>query len=261
MYPRTPLPRPILSTAMDVNPTYSVKNGMRFAWSSLTGNLDPGRRDLLETKICGQAILDAGCGGGAFVEHLASQGRRVTGLDFHAVFLDLARARPGAMGTYIEGDVTALPFPDGSFDCTYCFDVLEHVDDVKAFAELVRVSRQRVILAVPGTDLDTIPGGVTFHHYRDHTHLRTYTKESLAALCATAGQHRCEIQPELVIDLKRIAIQQLDDAQTRNPIRALLRNGYHGLLRILLRHARYRTIYTGWTAVIDLQPRQHASPG
>ena len=237
---------------MDANPNYSIENGMRFAWSSLTGDLEPGRLNLLKTHLCGRDILDAGCGGGAFVENLAAQGLRVTGLDFHAMFLDVARARPGVRGIYAEGDITALPFPDQSFDCSYCFDVLEHVDDVKAFAELVRVTRQRVILAVPGTDRDVIPGGVTFSHYRDHTHLRTYTEDSLAALFSTAGQHRFEIRPELAIDLQRIATEQLQNARTPNPIKALLRNAYHGLLRQLLRQARYRTVYTGWTAVIDL---------
>ena len=240
---------------MDATPTYSLENAARFGWSSLTGALDLGRTFLLKNHLCGQDILDAGCGGGAFVEHLAVQGLRVTGLDYHAMFLDVARARPGARGTYVEGDITALPFADGSFDCTYCFDVLEHVDDVKALAELVRVTRRRIIIAVPATDQDAIAGGVTFHHYRDLTHLRTYTEESLRQLFASAGQRQFKIMPELTVDLQRIATEQLQPALTANPIKAAARNLYHQLLRSLLRHARYRTVYTGWTAVIDLEPR------
>ena len=32
-------------------------------------------------------------------------------------------------GTYVQGDITNLPFPDKTFDSMYCFDVLENVDD------------------------------------------------------------------------------------------------------------------------------------
>ena len=42
----------------------------------------------------------------------------------------------------VVGDVTALPFPDGSFDLVICSHVLEHVqDDAAALGELYRVLR------------------------------------------------------------------------------------------------------------------------
>ena len=237
---------------MESSPTYSVENGVRFAWSSLTGNLNPERVGLLEKNICGQEVLDAGCGGGAFTEYLGAKGLHVIGLDYHAMFLEVARARPGATGTYVEGDITALPFPDQRFDCTYCFDVLEHVDDAKALAELIRVTQKRVIIAVPAADADLIGGGLTFHHYRDLTHLRTYTEESLQTLFESLGQRNFRIMPELPVDFPLIASQHLQSAQTSNPLKATARNVYHALLRRLLNHARYTAIYSGWTAVIDL---------
>ena len=46
-----------------------------------------------------------------------------------------------------------LPFADGSFDTTICFDVLEHVaDDGQTIRELARVTRRRLVLAVPQAD-------------------------------------------------------------------------------------------------------------
>ena len=131
--------------------------------------------------------------------------------------------------------------------------MLEHVDDVKALAELTRVTRSRVIFAVPATDDDAVGGGLTFHHYRDLTHLRTYTAESLEALICARAQHRFEIIPELPVDLLLTLGTHLQPARTLNPVKAIARNWYHALLRFLLRYARFTTIYSGWAVVIDLE--------
>lgn len=43
-----------------------------------------------------------------------------------------------------------LPYGDGTFDCVICLDVLEHLDNLHGmFAELCRVSKEYVILALP----------------------------------------------------------------------------------------------------------------
>ena len=43
-----------------------------------------------------------------------------------------------------------LPFDDGAFETVLCIDVLEHLDNLHAvFAELVRVSSDRVVVALP----------------------------------------------------------------------------------------------------------------
>ena len=233
-------------------PTYSVENGVRFGWSSISGNLNPVRVGHLAKYVIGQSVLDAGCGGGAFVEYLCAQGFQVTGVDYYPEFLELARQRPGAKGTYLQGDVTALPFPDKGFDCSYCYDVLEHVDDHKALRELVRVTRRRIILAVPATDPNVVGGGLTFRHYQDLTHLRTYTGASLTELFQSAGLGQFHIIPELEVDFRTLAIQHLDGNSERNPVRAFGRRVYHAVLRHLIARARYRTIYSGLAAVIDL---------
>jgi 2-polyprenyl-3-methyl-5-hydroxy-6-metoxy-1,4-benzoquinol methylase len=44
----------------------------------------------------------------------------------------------------------AVPFPDGSYDCIVCSDVLEHLNNLHhIFGELIRVSRGHVILSLP----------------------------------------------------------------------------------------------------------------
>ena len=187
------------------------------------------------------------------MEFLCGRGRQVTGVDYHEMFLDVARQRSGTKGTYVQGDITALPFRDKQFESTYCFDVLEHVDDIKALAELVRVTQARIIVAVPATDDGSIGGGLTFHHYRDLTHFRTYTEESLRLLFESVGQKHFEILRELPVNLQLIAGTHLQTSQTRNPMKAAARNFYNTLLRFLLRHARYRTFHSGLAAVIELE--------
>jgi hypothetical protein len=100
--------------------------------------------------------------------------------------------------------VTNLPLSDKSFDTTFCYDVLEHVDDAAALAELARVTRKRILVAVPRTDDVMAPYGLTFFHYRDTTHLRTYTEGSLAALAATVRPVAVNIFPELPVPTREL---------------------------------------------------------
>lgn len=175
---------------------YSLENARKYKWSSVSGNLNPERVAHLEHYVVGPRVLDAGCGGGAYVEYLAGKGLEVTGVDKYEQFLEVAREQ-AALGTYEQGDVTALRFADGSFDCTYCFDVLEHVDDRAAAAELARVTTRRLIVAVPREDEVMSRYNLSFLHYRDKTHLRNYTEDSLRALLAGTGASRVTVFPEL----------------------------------------------------------------
>lgn len=73
-------------------------------------------------------------------------------------------------GRTVHASVTALPFPDASFDLVCAMDIVEHVeDDRSAFAELARVTRPGAtfLLSVPlhptaWTPFDDIVG----HHRR-----------------------------------------------------------------------------------------------
>lgn len=50
----------------------------------------------------------------------------------------------------MAGDVTSLQFPDGSFDCALCTEVLEHIPALEqACRELVRVTRHEILIGVP----------------------------------------------------------------------------------------------------------------
>lgn len=84
-------------------------------------------------------VLDLCTGHGSIARALADSGAQVTGLDFSAAMLDMARvAVPEA--TFMEGDAANLPFDDRSFDgVTMGFGIL-HLPDVPAVLdEIARV--------------------------------------------------------------------------------------------------------------------------
>lgn len=87
----------------------------------------------------GRDVLEVGCGTGLVLQRVARNARSAKGVDLSPGMLAHAKDR----GLDVrEGDATALPFDDASFDVVYAFKVLAHVPDVdRAIAEMVRVVR------------------------------------------------------------------------------------------------------------------------
>jgi len=87
----------------------------------------------------GDRVLDACCGTGDLAIAAVRAGGVVTGLDFSARMLERARRKSSAV-TWVEGDLLALPFADGSFEAaTVGFGVRNVADLERALAELSRV--------------------------------------------------------------------------------------------------------------------------
>jgi arsenite methyltransferase len=95
----------------------------------------------------GERVLDAGCGPGFYVAEILERvgpSGSVVGVDASAPMLAVAakRCEGHANVDFHEGDVTALPVPDSSFDRVLSVQVLEYVSDIPAaLAELRRVLR------------------------------------------------------------------------------------------------------------------------
>ena len=109
-------------------------------------------------------ILDVGCGTGNLTVALASrfQDANVTGLDQSRAFIASARSLDAANGRLIfdEGEATALPFADHSFDATLSLLVVNFIPDAeRAVREMVRVTKPGGIVAASVWDF---PGGFTF---------------------------------------------------------------------------------------------------
>ena len=234
-----------------MNELYSLENAQKFKWSSVTGNLNPERVSHLKTYLVGQKILDVGCGGGAYVEFLAQQGLEVTGVDKYNQFLQIAHEK-SRMGIYVQGDITKLPFPDKTFDCTYCFDVLEHVDDQLAIEELARVTTKRLILAVPQEDEIMTQFNLTFLHYQDKTHLRNYTDENFRNLILKINCSNILIFPELAVPTKYLVQNIVECRNSDSFVKAFFHKTSYFLLKKLLSTVAYKQVNTGLVAVIDL---------
>ena len=109
---------------------------------------------LLPHLAPGLRVLDFGCGPGTISVGLATavEPGELHGIDMEASQVDIARAAAAAGGhanaTFHVGDVTALPFEDGSFDAAHCNAVLMHVPQTEAtLAEVTRVLKPGGLLS------------------------------------------------------------------------------------------------------------------
>lgn len=98
--------------------------------------------------VRGRSVLDAASGEGFGARILAEVAARVTGVERDEGVVAHARSRyPGI--DFQAGDVTALPFPDGSFEAVVSFETIEHVDEPeRAVAEFRRVLAPGGLLVV-----------------------------------------------------------------------------------------------------------------
>jgi ubiquinone/menaquinone biosynthesis C-methylase UbiE len=101
--------------------------------------------DLLRPKW-GESVLHVGCASGETMRMLADAGTHVAGLDSSPVELRETRHRLGPFWL-TQGEVTALPFADESFDLAILDGCLEFIEDpATAVRELARVARRRIYI-------------------------------------------------------------------------------------------------------------------
>ena len=91
----------------------------------------------------GKTALEVGSGGGILTEEICKMGFATTGIDPSDNSLKTAKNHADASGLnikYDKGTGEQLPYPDNTFDCVFCCDVLEHVRDLpKVISEISRV--------------------------------------------------------------------------------------------------------------------------
>jgi len=120
-----------------IAPVYDAMNRV------MTAGLDRRWRAITveETVRHGDRVLDACCGTGDLAIAARERGATVVGLDFSERMLDRARQKDGAI-EWVQGDVLALPFEDGSFDAVTVGFGVRNVADLEAgVRELRRVLR------------------------------------------------------------------------------------------------------------------------
>jgi len=128
-------------------------------------------------------VLDAGCGTGALLDHLERwPDVEVYGLDFSGQALAYTRQRGHCR--LVQGDLTCLPFPDGTFDVITALDVVEHIrEDEGALREVNRVLRPGgvFLVSVPAFRFLWGPHDAALRHFR------RYTAGEIAALMRRTG--------------------------------------------------------------------------
>jgi SAM-dependent methyltransferase len=125
----------------------------------------------------GGRVLDFGAGGGQFALPLAQLGFDVTALEPD----DLLRSR-------LNGQIPAVSGPDeladGSFQCIYTLNVLEHIPD-----DVAALRRLRTKLTMGGSLLIYVPAFPLLYTSMDAKvgHVRRYTRRTLVAAVSAAG--------------------------------------------------------------------------
>lgn len=142
------------NSAEDAESTYTMGYGEEFRQVLERRSAPTHASHLLPKLRSGMRVLDFGCGPGTISLGLAEAVApgELHGIDTEESQVEMARAAAGAGGhdnaVFRVGDVTDLPFEDGSFDVAHCNAVLMHVPDTEAaLAEVMRVLKSGGILS------------------------------------------------------------------------------------------------------------------
>ena len=138
-------PEAVRSMFDRIAPVYDAMNRV------MTAGLDVRWRRAAAAAVVrpGDRVLDAACGTGDLALADADAGAaEVVGIDFSPRMLERARRKSPAI-EWVQGDILALPFPDGSFDAaTVGFGIRNVADLERGLRELRRVLRPGGRLAV-----------------------------------------------------------------------------------------------------------------
>ena len=152
----------------------------------------------------GDRLLDLGCGGGRHAFEAHRRGAHAVAFDRDGgdtkdaaamlAAMRLAGEAPAdALGTAVNGDALALPFPDGAFDRVIAAEVLEHVPAHEvAITELARVLRPggTLVVTVPRWFPERVCWALADEYHAPDVpagHVRIYRRSELAWLVTAAG--------------------------------------------------------------------------
>ncbi|MFC5995455.1 mycofactocin oligosaccharide methyltransferase MftM [Pseudonocardia hispaniensis] len=130
----------------------------------------------------GHDVVELGSCFGFLSLRLAAAGHRVTAVDVSAGTATLlARMAPrlGRRVAALAGDACAVPLADGCADTVLAVHLLEHLPEAagdRVLAEMLRLARRRVVIAVP---YEKVPNAIWGHVRRfDHATLRALGESS-----------------------------------------------------------------------------------
>jgi len=125
--------------------------GLIASWYAKTTLKDLKRHKLMAKQLVEKIpangkVLEIAPGPGYFCMELARLGNyKITGLDISKSFVEIARQNAAEAGLKIdfrEGNASAMPFEDNTFDFTFCQAAFKNFSEpVKAIGEMYRVLR------------------------------------------------------------------------------------------------------------------------
>jgi ubiquinone/menaquinone biosynthesis C-methylase UbiE len=176
-------------------------------------------RDAAASLKGGSSVLEVAPGPGYFAIALAGLGSfHIVGLDISRSFVEIASGNARLAGVDVEfqqGDASATPFDDDSFDFIYCRAAFKNFSDpVGALEEMHRVLRPdgRAVIsdlrrdasaadihaAVEGMHLGRINTVLTRWIFRYSLLKRAYLPDDLRHMASQTPFGACEIEPESI---------------------------------------------------------------
>lgn len=121
---------------------------------------------LVENKT----VLDVACGEGYGSSLLAENASKVVGMDIDKLVIAKANEKYGnSKLSFVEGNITQIPFEDNAFDVIISYETIEHVSEKiqKIFlSEIVRVLKQDglLVMSTPNKAIytDLVGGKINF---------------------------------------------------------------------------------------------------
>lgn len=152
-----------------------LNSAKEFGWGL---RIDENKLNLTLRKA-GKMVLDVGCAAGLYCDALERLEYNVVGVD---ILVEILKGPP--KGSRALCSALCLPFKDQAFETILLYDVAEHLyDDLQALKEAKRVMTKNILLTVPNAeDNELAKWGLTYSHFKDHTHKRVYTLQSLKDL-------------------------------------------------------------------------------
>lgn len=174
--------------------------------------------------------LDVGCGTGAILELLQTNGYQARGIDMSEEALRFCREK-NLVVSY--GLINNLPFTDNTFDIVVAADVLEHVEeDGQALTEIKRILKPGgfLIATVPAHPFLFSYHDVALHHVRRYTRSQFQTVlQSNFSVARLAWIHAFILLPAIIIRLlRRIIPNQSSESDVRPA------NGFTNFIMLLI---------------------------
>jgi SAM-dependent methyltransferase len=152
-----------------------------------------------------RSVLDVGCGNGVFT-NLVETNRFKVGLDLSRVALEYVTA------LRLQANASWLPFANNSFDASLSMEMLEHLPFPiyqSALNELVRVSRQYILVTVPydeNLNHNRVICPVCLCAFHPYHHVRRYHPSAFETMF---GHHYRLVRLKPVVPIRREALPVL----------------------------------------------------